>query len=340
MIDYIEIEGYKSIKKQKIELKPINILIGANGSGKSNFISFFEFLRNIVCNNLETYVALRGGTDKFLFQGKKITSNIDIKVGFKNGMIFYDDISEMDGEIFHTGMSFKCENKINDEFNVWAEKYNYLENLKKYHFHDTSANSPFTKMSHIQNDTYYLYEKGDNLAGMLYKIKETDKIVYNRIVKIIQSVAPYFLDFYLQPNEGNYLRLQWKDKFCDSVYGVSDLSDGTLRFIALTVLFMQPNLPETIIIDEPELGLHPFAVAKLAGMIKSASNNGCQVIIATQSAELINNFDFEDIVTVDLINGESVFNRLNSDDWKVWFDDYTIGDLWKQNILNKGYINR
>ena len=128
---------------------------------------------------------------------------------------------------------------------------------------------------------------------------------------IIQSIAPYFLDFELIPNEGSFIRLQWKDKYSDMVYGVTDLSDGTIRFIALTVLFLHPNLPNTIIIDEPELGLHPTAIGKLSGMIQSASKKGSQVIIATQSSDLISYFSHEDIIAVDQIDGCSKFKRLN-----------------------------
>jgi predicted ATPase len=153
----------------------------------------------------------------------------------------------------------------------------YLDGFRKYHFHDTSDKSPFTIPSHIENDIYYLYSNGANLAAFLYDIKEEEKVVYNKIVKTIQSIAPYFSDFYFIPNNESFVKLQWKDKYSDTVYGVNDLSDGTIRYIALTVLFMQPNLPDTIIIDEPELGLHPSAIAKLAGMIKSVSAKGCQV---------------------------------------------------------------
>ena len=141
------------------------------------------------------------------------------------------------------------------------------------------------------------------------------------------------------PNNKNLIRLQWKDKYSDTIYGVTDLSDGTIRFIALTVLFMQPNLPDTIIIDEPELGLHPTAIAKLAGMIKSVSAKKCQVIIATQSTDLISHFPPESIITVDQIDGCSKFNRLDSTKLQQWLDDYTIDDLWKRNIITTGQPN-
>lgn len=161
-------------------------------------------------------------------------------------------------------------------------------------------------------------------------------MVYKRIVKVIQSVAPFFHDFYFMPNEDNGIRLQWRDKYSEVIYGPNDLSDGTLRFIALTVLFMQPNLPKVIVIDEPELGLHPVAIEKLAGLIKIAANRGTQVIAATQNAELISNFKPEDILTVDQREGETQIERLNAEDLSQWLNEYTIGDLWKQRIMKGG----
>ena len=194
-------------------------------------------------------------------------------------------------------------------------------------------------MSNIENDIHYLYFNGSNLAAFLYNIQKKHKIVYNNLIKTIQSIAPYFSDFYFNPNTENLLRLQWRDKYSDTVYGATDLSDGTIRFIALSVLFLQPDLPDTIIIDEPELGLHPAAIAKLSGMIKSVALKNTQVIIATQSTDLISHFGPEDILTVDQIDGCSKFKRLNKDNLELWLEDYTIDDLWKRNIINSGQPN-
>ena len=353
-MDYIEISGYKSIKNERIDLNPINLLIGANGSGKSNFISFFTFLNRLYNKKLNDYIEISGGANKILHKGKKNTDRISFKVEFNNGQNGYSAtlVSGVDGFVFvderliyksDKGKDISNSSKealIKDTDNFRA-KYviRYLNGFRKYHFHDTSTKSAFTEYSNIQNDSYFLYSNGSNLAAFLYNIQETDKIVYNKIIKTIKSIAPYFSDFYLQPNSKNNIRLQWTDRFSETIYGVTDLSDGTIRFIALTVLFMQPSLPDTIIIDEPELGLHPTAIAKLAGMIKSVSKKGCQVIVATQSTDLISHFQPEDIITVDQIEGESKFNRLNREKLSLWLDDYTIDDLWKRNIISTGQPN-
>ncbi|RQO77784.1 ATPase [Pedobacter sp. KBW01] len=349
-MDYVKIEGFKSIQNAKIEIRPINILIGANGAGKSNFLSFFEFLNQIYNQALAQYVALNGGTEKILHKGTKITNAIKCYISFGNETNAYSFTLERgeDGFIFmqeglwYNGKnldiaSYKSEAQI--RINTWFRgKFirQHLNGLKKYHFHDTGKNSPFNNTSNVENDSFYLYEKGENLSSFLFGIQNDHPVVYNRIVKTIQSIAPYFLDFFFSPNENGNIRLQWRDKFSSVVYGASDLSDGTIRFIALTVLFMQPNLPTSIIIDEPELGLHPTAVSKLSGMIKSAASKGTQIILATQSGDLVNYFDPQDVITVDQVDGESKFKRLNQEDLKLWLEDYELGDLWERNVIEGG----
>jgi predicted ATPase len=113
------------------------------------------------------------------------------------------------------------------------------------------------------------------------------------------------------------------------------LSDGTLRFICLTTLLLQPKslLPDTLLIDEPELGLHPFAINLLADMLQEAAESK-QVIVSTQSVELLNAFQPEDVVVVQREEDASVFKRLDKAALSDWLaDDYSLGELWKRNIL-------
>jgi predicted ATPase len=354
-MEKIEIKGYKSIKELALPLRPINILIGANGSGKSNFLSFFDFIKQIYNQNLQEYVALKG-IETFLHKGSKETEEISAHLYFPPNEYSFTIKKGDTGFIFtKEGMWYDGNSNLPNPIDIASFGYestlrframpraafikDYLEKLAKYHFHDTGENSPFSRESNIENDRYFLYENGNNLSAFLYNIKIRNNVVYNLIVKTIQSIAPYFLDFFLVPEQSGNIKLKWQSKYSSTIYGVNDLSDGTIRFIALTTLFMQPYLPDTIIIDEPELGLHPTAIAKLSGLIKSAAAKKCQIIIATQSTDLISHFEPEDIITVDQKNGESVFERLNSDTLKDWLEDYTIDDLWKRNIINAGQPN-
>lgn len=345
----IKIKGYKSIKDLDLELAPINILIGSNGSGKSNFLSFFSFLENIYRKNLQGYVALNGSTEKFLHKGSKETKEIECSLEFPNneysfklgnnqGVFIFEEEDYVFKNDSYKVKKYTTETNIN-KVTLFRVNYikSYLSGVKKYHFHDTGKDSPFHKESNISSDYNVLYSDGRNLAALLYNIKIKKPIVYQRIISVIESIAPYFFDFQLEPKDNENIKLLWKNKHSEQIYNSYDLSDGTIRFIALATLLLQPKLPETLIIDEPELGLHPFAIAKLSGLIKSASQKGCQIIMATQSVELINHFNAEDIIAVDNRNGESVFTRLDSEKLSIWLEDeYKIGDMWEQNIINEG----
>lgn len=346
----IQIQNYKSIKDLEFELQPINILIGPNGAGKSNFLSFFEFLNHLYQQKLKEYIALKGGVEKIIYGGIKMRRELSFYINFndKNGYSCRLKIDNNRNFTFKEEVAWYYQddwilNNWHKEAIIktdpkFRSKYirDHLKNFKKYHFHDTSSTSAFSDTWHIENDPYFLYNNGGNIAALLYKIREKKPRIYQRIVFTIQSIAPYFSDFFLEPNQAGYIRLQWTHKHNETIYGANDFSDGTMRFIALTVLFMQPNVPETIIIDEPELGLHPTAVTKLSGMIKSVATEKKQVIIATQSADFINHFDPENIVTVTQEKGESKFERLNKEKLSIWLEDYSVGDLWQQNMINGG----
>jgi predicted ATPase len=359
MINRIKIEGYKSIKSLDLELKPINILIGSNGVGKSNFLSFFKLVNNICEQRLQNFVGKQGGADNLLHFGVKITNQLignvffdnrnsyrfNLQPNIENTFLIHDEggfnseygfsFTYKDTWFYNVFTILSSESKINDVKGGIAKWVNnYLESLKIFHFHDTGEDSPLRSSCQI-NDNKFLRENGKNLSAFLYFLQEKHPKNFDRIQKTIKSIAPYFERFELSPDRLNesMIRLEWKEiNQPDGYFNASHLSDGTLRFIALATLLMQPNLPEVIIIDEPELGLHPFAINKLAGLIRKASSIS-QIIISTQSVNFVDNFEPEEIVTVDRIGNESIFSRLKSEDLENWLSEYTIGDLWQKNVI-------
>jgi predicted ATPase len=150
-------------------------------------------------------------------------------------------------------------------------------------------------------------------------------------------VVPQFKDFFLQPNERGYISLRWVDNTLnDYVFNVSQFSDGSIRFIALATLLLQPEktMPGVIIIDEPELGLHPFAIGQLSEMIKTAALHA-QVIVATQSPSLMDGFEVENIRVVerDDDNECTLLRELNQESLRWWLEDYTLSELWEKNVI-------
>jgi len=357
-LNQLEIEGYKSIKSLSLELNALNIVIGANGVGKSNFIGFFKFINKILDKDLELYTAKQRGANKILHFGKKTTEKLFFKLIFKpNGylatlipnnadkFIFKEEAVGFFGEdIGYEGgtKEYWLDSKGNKESalpnrpssgDISGHVVGYLKDWKVYHFHDTSQTSKMKDTCNI-NDNKVLAEDAANLAAFLYAIQEDNEISYKKIVKTIQRVAPFFHNFILEPETNNKdtIKLKWKHKGSDEYFDANDLSDGTLRFIALTTLLLQPNLPTIILLDEPELGLHPFALKLLASIFRVVSQK-TQIIASTQSPTFADEFDMEDIIVADRIDNISVFNRLDESQYKNWIDEYTLGELWQKNLI-------
>jgi predicted ATPase len=362
MIDYIKIEGFKSIKMMEMELRPINILIGSNGSGKSNFVSFFKLISSIFNRRLQKYVA-EEKADNILHYGRKNTRIMKGKIIFTddnreyNNAYYFRLAQTKEGGLYidREGSGFEIEDYENEVHNYFENNdldeskfaistrprnvflRNYISKLQVFHFHDTSPTSLLRRECDL-NDNGYLKQDGRNLPAFLYFLKVKHLKIFTRIEKAIRSVAPYISKLILEPSRLNEkeIELRWVDNGDpESSFSAYQLSDGTLRFIALATLLLQPEPPDVIIIDEPELGLHPFAINKLAGMIQFASSKA-QVIVATQSPGLISNFAPEDVIVMDRSEAENqtVFNRLQSENLKIWLEDATLGELWERNIIN------
>lgn len=361
MIESVVIKNFKSIKELEMPLSRLNVLIGSNGVGKSNFISFFEMTKAIFEQRFGSYTLQRGGIDSLLYRSRKSSSEIYGLLDFNNTNAFYFRLKPSQsnkGYIECTGDYFN-KNSIAEkkDYNSWhqttwdksveesslisSSKWRasylktYLRSFTVYHFHDTSSTSPMRGNCDV-NDNVYLKDNGSNLAAYLYMLEKTDEKAFRLIEGTIHSIAPYFKKFNLRPDPlyPSKISLEWEEVNSDMYLNGYSLSDGTIRFIALATLLLQPNLPEIIIIDEPELGLHPAAINKLAALIKRASLSS-QIILSTQSTNLVNCFEPEDIVVVDRVDEQTVFKRLNKEDLSVWMNDYnySISDMWETNLI-------
>ena len=324
----IKIYNYKSIKECNLELRDINILIGSNGAGKSNFISVFTFLNSFYLEELDLYVA-RNGMRSFFYNG--LMKDIHIGFGIGNNPIesevcfMASDDNKIHAEIINGDFKTCNEPEVKDNSLFYV-----------YHFHDVSRNPGIKHEQNISNCKMLLHD-ASNIAAFLYRLKVNHRSAFQNILGAVRLVAPYFKSFELEPNEHNseHIVLKWRQKGCEDIFNTSQLSDGTLRFICLATLLLQPVelQPATIIIDEPELGLHPFAIVILAELVKKAAFKK-QIILSTQSVELLDQFDVEDIIVVDYSDNGSEFKRLASEELEEWLeDDYTLGELWNKNIL-------
>ena len=357
MIRQIIIENYKSIHKATIDLAPINVLIGANGAGKSNLISFFELLSALYNQRLQRYILERGGIGRLLHNGLKGSNKIRGVFNFSNrnalgfvllptdtggAVIATQDCfnsggsPDMDYEAWHraTWDNGVSESQIRDN-KTWRAGYlqEFLQSFTVYHFHDTSRTSAMRQSCDV-GDNRYLRHDASNLPAFLYRVQQTEPRVFTLIEQTIRSIAPYFKCFSLAPSPlaPNQMSLVWEEQDSDMYLDAQSLSDGTLRFIALTTLLLQPAPPKTIVIDEPELGLHPAAIEKLAALVRVASHKA-QVIIATQSSSFVSCFEPEDIVVVERKEGGTAFVRPDKERLASWLEDYSLGELWEKNLI-------
>ena len=348
----IAIKGFKSIKECDVELKAVNVLIGANGAGKTNFISIFEMLSMVLARQLSFYTQKKGITP-LLYNGKEATDSIFAE--FQFGSILYsfdlewteaDTLFFRDERFYVDGKNIldKAGYSESDAINAFRQARSHADIpqtsiipwWRVYQFHDTSSSSRIKSENIVANSDTLLHD-ASNLAAFLYRLQENHQTEYQKILRAIQRIAPFFWDFELKPKEQNQeqIVLRWKQKDYDGTLIPSQLSDGTLRFICLATLLLQPEelQPDTIIIDEPELGLHPYAITIFAELVKKAAARK-QIILATQSAELLDHFEPEDVIVVDRTQNGSEFKRLDEKHLTAWLeDDYSLGELWAKNLF-------
>ena len=357
----ITLKGFKTVKSlDNFEPGPLTVLIGPNGVGKSNFISFFRMMSWALAdpNNLPFYISQQGGASALLRDGPSITPQIEAELTLltdrgENQYAFRLFHAAGDTLIF-ADERYRFSDLRYDRLADWNEmgaghRYpkildraaedttarvilDIMRRINVYQFHNTSETARI-RTKWYMDDNRYLKEDAANLAPALFRLKERESRSYQRIVDTIRLILPFFSDFELEPEHGSLL-LRWREKNSDQVFSVSQASDGMLRVIALITMLLQPkqNLPDVLILDEPELGLHPSAINIVGGLINSVSTQ-TQVVIATQSTRLLDCFDPQNVVVVERAGRASTFNRLDPDTLEAWLEEYSMSELWEKNIF-------
>lgn len=372
----ISINGYKSIRELKeFELRDLNVIIGANGSGKSNLVQVFQMLMAMSRKGLQKFILENGGADNFLYNGPRNTPAILMEFEFESGSYVgfnmtvnqrsnsyrfeliptVDDtfiVSEERKYVTTNWRSYgspSLESRLEDErqetsatgkgHGVGYFVYRSIANWMVYHFHDTSSTAPMRRSEIIEDNTK-LRSNGSNIAPFLLKLKTDYNALfyYQDIINAVRLVIPFFDDFRLdvqKKGEAEKVKLSWQQKGSDFPMQPYHFSDGSIRFICLATALLNPFPPSVIVIDEPELGLHPEAIRILGELIRDAAKR-TQIIVATQSPLLLDQFSIEDIVVVNRKEGQSVFERLQRADFDEWLNNYSVGELWSRNIIAGG----
>ncbi len=365
MLRRIALSGFKSIKAMDLELRPLNVMIGANGAGKSNLISFFKLLNEMMAGRLQLHIDTTGRAQSLLHFGPKVTRQIDARLDFESegvyniyGMTLVHavgdtlvfgneslDVTEVAGDrpdrVVRYGAAY-VETRITETFGerltIGTKLRQLLNKCCVYHFHDTAPTARVRQFIYVGDNRLLLPDAG-NLAAFLLRLRgENGGTAYRRIVDTVRLIAPFFDDFVLEPNgTSRDVMLDWRSVGSDQVFGPHQLSDGTLRAMCLVTLLLQPEdeLPGLVIVDEPELGLHPYALNVIAALFKKASHHA-QVLVSTQSSAFLDNFEAEDIIVVNRVGQESRFERPDATKLAAWLDEYSLGEIWEKNVIGGG----
>lgn len=366
ILSKLTLEGFRSIKSASFPLNPLTVLIGANGAGKSNLIDFLRMLNYALSRGFQNpYLVERGPASAILHFGPKVSPLIRAELEFCTdaGTNTYrfsladsagDTLTFTREEVqFHkAGFATPTPGipvipRPSDESGlaeVWADNdptvrfvKSLLSRCRVYQFHDTSLTAHFRDASPVDRSRYLLAD-GGNLPAVLLGLCESAMDSYAAIVRTLRLILPWFDDFILEPEgppQRERVLLRWRMAGrSDYEFGPGQLSDGSIRFMALVTLLLLPpdRLPGLLVIDEPELGLHPAAEQVIAGLLKSAAHH-TQVLVATQSATFLDHFAPDDVVVVENENGASSFTRLEAEQLASWLKRYTMGEVWKKNLI-------
>ena len=361
-LDSITLKGFKTIQSlDDFKSGSLTVLIGPNGVGKSNFISFFRMMSWALGdeNGLPEYVARQGGASTLLHDGsdrsREIEAQLTIRTVRGENQYGFRLVHAAGDTLIFTVERYRFSSESRDDTPPWRGEdeaghrtpnltrhadtdqtalviRNLLRKIIVHQFHDTSATARIRNKWNVQ-DARYLKEDAANLAPVLNRLQQHEPDYYRQIVDTIRLILPFFSDFELVPDHG-YLLLAWRERDSDRVFDASQASDGMLRVMALVTLLLQPedDLPDVLILDEPELGLHPYAINVIGGLIHAVSTK-VQVIAATQSTAFVDCFDPEQVVVVERDGRRSLFRRLDSDGLAEWLGDYSLSELWEKNVL-------
>lgn len=387
-ITRLQIEGFKSFRKLDVELNPgVNVLIGANGSGKSNLVDFFRMLGAMGRHTFQRFVSENGGADRLCHLGTKETTSIKCAVGFREQqdraryafelVVTNDDRLLFGSEEFGNDTSHQGFEKVHTPGGGAEPSYNQtwqmpggpeppqsqailrwiVAMIEAYRLDDIGPTSPIRKPQ-ATSDRLWLRSDFSNLSPMIGFHSVSGAPEHARLVELTKRVCPSFDGFrFVSIEDGARLRFEWEHKTRDFPMHNSQLSGGTLRFIAMAWALIHPGYrslqdmefgeqgivvkhfatarPDIIVLDEPELGLHPHALELLASLIKSVATER-QVIIATQSVDLLNQFSPEEVIVMDSDGAQSTAHRLDPKALEDWLKEYSLGDLWWKNVFGGG----
>lgn len=395
---------------EEIELRPLNILIGSNGSGKSNFIEIIGLLNKLPDKDPWVDVIASGGAEEWIWKGQTdyeptsiavTTESDELSLGIPLGSLYgevpiksiysislwdsggsfgvaeerFMELKEGEDEktvnsnafdrsvweskqedlnrpmgILKMAMPPPVPQRLNYERSVLSQLANAPEIASKWPRMNELANnferiicyrdwifgkeSKSRQLQRVGLDSYHLAADSSNVAQVLKAMRDRGNA--STFDRLIESMKTFYESVKDVDTElvGTHLRIMIKEDGLSSRTPAERLSDGTLRWLNLLIVLLDPTPPPAICIEEPELGLHPDMIPTLADLLREASTR-TQLILTTHSRTLVECFsdDPESICVCEKFAGATEIRRLEADRLKVWLEKYSLGQLWSSGEI-------
>jgi predicted ATPase len=353
LLQSIELENLLSFKHIKLDLAPLNVLIGANASGKSNLIRALGLVRALP-RDLQTEIVNGGGPRAWINQ-KGIGSARIVLDGayffeFQESGQSYEIVQERAAFVQRTRDRLRLKSTGNsepakispvqsalsqvrhpDEPEIGAFAA-HLESIRLYREFKTGPGTSARLGISSAALGAYLSEDGGNLALVLNELIVRGE--RDRLNKHLSCFFPLFTEV-LPLTRGGITQLYVREKGVPEAFSAVSLSDGTLRFLCLLAVLLDPDPPHLVCIEEPEIGLHPDAIRMIADLLVEASAR-MQLVVTTHSPALVDALTAqpESVVVCERdFDGFTQFRRLKSADLDEWLDRYSLGHLWQKGEI-------
>ena len=372
----LHVEGYRRLRSLTVDLRPLNVLIGANGVGKTSLLEVFSLLGAGAEGRLEPRLASLGGLNEVLTRDRATHLGFDVRMTsaeraplnyhleiapkgqsyqiveealtqhsdplaptpFKHiqarGLDVRYSTPKHKGLLRPTWEHSPLETALSQVPKMYEEPERFRSRLAScglYGLIDVSPRSP-VRLPQAMRPVTIPGPSGDDLVSYLFFLRESEPARYDVLTDTLEAAFPDFERLSFPPVAAGTLALTWTDVNFQSPMYMHQLSEGTLRFLWLAALLQSPSLPAVMLIDEPEVSLHPYLLCLLVSLLREASLR-TQLVIATHSDRLIRFLDPAEVLVCDSTEGETTVTWADTMDLERWLADYTLDELWMMNVI-------
>lgn len=342
----LSVDGFRRLCGVNIDFKdrPLCVMIGANGSGKTSVLEVMSLLAASAQGKLGDRISELGGIGAVLTAGRSEMS-FQLTAGSGAGPLQYDLSIETSGigyslkaeGLAHIGRGtitlrakVVSETGLSDARSLLKPAADFRERLASsayYHMLDVGPRSQ-VRLPQPMRPAKLPGKNGEDLVTCLYDMRETEPDAFETVEDSLRAAFPGFVQLTFPPVAAGTLAMIWRDRNFPTGFYSHQLSEGMLRFLWLATLLQSSALPEVVLLDEPEVSLHPELLNLLAHQLREAAQRS-QIIVATHSDRLVRFLKPEEVLVADLTEeGLAKLTWADSLDLEKWLDEYTLDEVW------------